>query len=419
MLPVVSRASGVYVYDEEGRAYLDGCSGAINVNLGHGVPEITQRMHEQIDQVNFVYRTQFRSRPLMELAERLSDLAPGGLNHVEFANSGSEGIEMALRLVTLLHSRRHNPHKCVVLTEEPSYHGMTAGALGASGHPLRRSGLQSLLGNQVTVARVRPTHGALRAGVEEWQEAIDRVGANRLAAVIVEPVGGAASGAVPCDREVLRFLRSAADEQRFVLVADEVMSGMGRTGRWFGCDHADIAPDVMVLGKGISAGYAAMSAVLVSDEIADALGRNIGSLVFGHTMAGAPLAAAASLAVTEYLVQHDLAERAATAGKHLSGLLETVCRRHRLVKDVRGLGLQQALGLHGDPERFPGISLDLTEAARAEGLLLYPAGCTPITESVLVAPPLTSTDEELTELVRRLDRALTLLAQPVPEPVAR
>ncbi|MFI2027691.1 aminotransferase class III-fold pyridoxal phosphate-dependent enzyme [Streptomyces buecherae] len=413
MLPVVSRASGVFVFDTEGREYLDGCSGAINVNLGHGLPDITKRMHEQLDRVNFVYRTQFRSQPLLELTERLVDLAPGDLNHVEFTNSGSEGIEMALRLVTLLHARKHNPLKCVVLTEEPSYHGMTAGALGASGHPLRRKDLQSLLANQATVARVRPKNGALRASVEDWQEAVDRIGPARLGAVIIEPVGGAASGAAPCDSEVLRFLRHAADEQRFVLVADEVMTGMGRTGRWFGCDHAGITPDVMVLGKGISAGYAAISAVLVSDRIVRALDRPVSSLVFGHTMAGAPLAAAAALAVTEYLVTHDLAARAAVAGEHLAGLLKRLCQRHPLVKDVRGTGLQRGLGLHGDPERFPGISLDLTEAARAKGLLVYPAGCTPVTESVLIAPPLTSTDAELDELARRLDGALSCLS-PTP-----
>ncbi|MEU3463976.1 aminotransferase class III-fold pyridoxal phosphate-dependent enzyme [Streptomyces sp. NPDC006733] len=414
MLPIVNRAQGVFVYDEEGREYLDGCSGAVNVNIGHAVPEIISRMHEQIDRVNFAYRTQFRSRPLLDLAARLAELAPGDLNQAQFCNSGSEAVEAALRLVTLVNARAHRPFKCVVLSEEPSYHGMTTGALAASGHPLRRQGLQSLLANQVTVARVRSSNEGLRASAEDWEDAINEIGPANLAAVIIEPVGGASSGAVPAPVEALRRLRELADEHRFLLIADEVMTGLGRTGRWFGCDHAGIAPDLMVLGKGLSGGYVPIAALLVSDQVAAALDAPVGQLLFGHTMAGAPLAAATSLAVVDYLVEHDIPRQAARAGEHLRPLLDALCRRHPMVTEVRGTGLQLALGLHADPDRFPGISLDLAEAARAQGLLLYPAGVTPATESVLVTPPLTISEQETDELALRLDRALTSLVPSAP-----
>ncbi|MFF6868381.1 aminotransferase class III-fold pyridoxal phosphate-dependent enzyme [Streptomyces sp. S1] len=410
MLPTVSHGAGVHVYDTEGREYLDGCSGAINTNLGHGLPEITSRMHRQLDAIAFAYRTQFTSEPLERLSALLTELAPGTLGNPVYGNSGSEAIEAALRLTTLFHSEAHRPFKCTVLTEEPSYHGMTAGALGASGHPARRHGLTPLLANQATVAKVRPRQGDMRADVEQWERAIEEVQPQNLAAVIVEPVGGASSGAVPCDPAVLRRLRELADEHGFLLIADEVMTGLGRTGTWFGCDHAGIVPDVLVLGKGVTAGYAPLSAVLVRDEIAAAFDRPLGSVVFGHTMAGAPLAAAAGLATVEYLKEHDVPALAARSGRHLRTLLEGLVDRHPVVRDVRGRGLQLALGLHA------GTAHDLVLAAREHGLLLYPAGVNALTESVLVAPPLNSTEAELEELAVRLDHSLTALT---PAPAAQ
>ncbi|MFI6038137.1 aminotransferase class III-fold pyridoxal phosphate-dependent enzyme [Streptomyces sp. NPDC051315] len=416
MLPTVSHGDGVHVYDTDGREYLDGCSGAINTNLGHGLTEITSRMHRQLDAISFAYRTQFTSEPLERLSGLLTDLAPGSLGHPLYCNSGSEAIEMALRLTTLLHARAYRPFKCTVLTEEPSYHGMTAGALGASGHPLRRQDLTPLLANQATVAKVRPRHGEMRADVDQWERAIDEVQAQNLAAVIVEPVGGASSGAVPCDPAVLRRLRELADRDGFLLIADEVMTGLGRTGAWFGCDHAGIVPDVMVLGKGMTAGYAPLSAVLVRDEIAAAFDQPLGSVLFGHTMAGAPLAAAAGLATVEYLKEHDIPARAERSGRYLRALLDGVAARHAVVRDVRGRGLQLALGLHADPDRSPGVSHDLVRSARDNGLLLYPSGVNALTESVMVAPPLNSTEAELEELTVRLDRSLAALT---PAPAAR
>ncbi|GGX44686.1 aminotransferase family protein [Streptomyces chryseus] len=411
MLPTVSRAEGVYVYDTDGREYLDGCSGAINVNLGHTVPEITDRMHQQIDSVCFTYRTQFHSPALAGLTEHLARLAPGDLNQVQYCNSGSEAIETALRLATLYHATAYRPFQCVVLTEEPSYHGMTAGALAASGHPLRRKDLTPLLANQSTVARVRPRQGALRADAEDWEKAIAEVGPHNLSAVVIEPVGGAASGAVPTDPETLVRLRELADEHGFLLIADEVMSGLGRTGRWFGCDHAGVTPDVLVLGKGLSAGFMPIAAVVVSDRIAASFDAPLSGVLFGHTMAGAPLAVATAAAVLDYLERQSIPARAARAGERLAERLTGLTGQHRLITDVRGRGLQLALGVQSDPDRFPGTSLDLVEAARAEGLLLYPAGVTPLTESVMVAPPLTVSDEEMDELVQRLDRAITRTTQ--------
>jgi hypothetical protein len=413
MLPLATHAHGAYVYDADGRDYLDGCSGAVNVNLGHGVREVTDRMHEQIDRICFAYRTQFRSEPLTRLTRHLAELAPGDLRHVQFCNSGSEAIEMALRLAMIMSSRQRDRSASLVLTEEPSYHGMTAGALGASGHPLRRRQLAPLLANQATVTRVRPGPGSLRPTTQDWERAISEAGGPAsLAAVLIEPVGGASSGAVPASWDALRRLRELADEHGFLLIADEVMSGMGRTGRWFGCEHADVVPDVLVLGKGISAGYAAISAIVVTEQVARRLGQPLDSLLFGHTMAGSPLAAATALAVVEYLRERDVPGRAARSGERLGRVLAGLSQRHRMVTGERGVGLQRALGLRPVPERFPGVSTDLVRAARDAGLLVYPAGISARYEAVMIAPPLTITDDDLAELARRLDRALTAIACP-------
>jgi adenosylmethionine-8-amino-7-oxononanoate aminotransferase len=295
---------------------------------------------------------------------------------------------------------------------------MTAGALGASGHPLRRRALDSLLANQATVARVRPRPGELRADLRQWEDVIERLGGSAIGAVIVEPVGGASSGAVPMPAGTLRGLRDLADEYGFLLIADEVMTGLGRTGAWFGCDHENVAPDLLAVGKGVAAGYVPIAAVMASAGVCGAFDGPVGGHVFGHTMAGAPLAAATALAVVSYAREHDLPARARTAGQRLERLLAGIRERHPLVRDVRGAGLQLALGLHSQPGRFPGVSLDVAAAAREEGLLVYPAGVTPAHESVMVAPPLTATGPEIDEVALRLDRAMCSLEPARPRSAA-
>ncbi|MEV5506067.1 aminotransferase family protein [Streptomyces orinoci] len=415
-LPMAASAQGSYVYDETGKDYLDASSGVLNVNLGHGNPQVLAAIRDQLAKVTFTHRTQFANRPLARLTEELLAVAPAGTGHVEYANSGSEANECALRIALAYHHRTGSPGRTVVLSEQPSYHGMTAGALALTGQPPKLDpSFAPLLPSALAAdgSRVRPVPGALRAGTEQWRHALDTVGRARVAAVIVEPVGGSSSGAAPMAEDTLRWLRAEADHHGFLLIADEVMSGFGRTGRWWACDHAGVAPDLLTSGKGLTGGYTSLAVTLVQERVAAAFERPLGSVVLGHTMSGNPLAAAASLAVLRQLRGQDLPARAAVLGAELLERLSKLGAPYPLVTGVRGRGLMLGLGLSGDPARPLELSRTLIAAARRHGLILCPGGIDATTESVMVAPPLTTSDHELTELLRRLECALGELPAPV------
>lgn len=408
-LPVVVSARGCYLYDEQGVDHLDASSGVLNVNLGHGHPQVLAAVADQLRRVTFVHRSQFTSLPARKLTAQLLEIAPDGTTHVEYANSGSEANETALRIALAHHHRKGAPERTVVLSEQPSYHGMTAGALALTGQPPKVDPAFAplLAGGVAAPERVRPAPGALRAGTAQWHEALDRVGRERLAAVIFEPVGGSSSGAAPMADDTLRFLREEADRHGFLLIADEVMSGFGRTGRWWGCDHAGVAPDLLTSGKGLTGGYTSLAVTFVAGRVVAALDRPVGAIALGHTMSANPLATATAGAVLDQLRKHDLPARAAGVGEALLARLDQLAVRHPLVTDVRGRGLMLGLGLAGSADRPLALARTLVAQARAHGLVLCPGGIDAATESVMVAPPLTVTEEELADLERRLDAALT------------
>ncbi|WP_017613959.1 aminotransferase family protein [Nocardiopsis salina] len=407
--PLIDHAEGVHMVDTEGRIYLDGCSGAINANLGHGHPEITTAIHAQIDRVCSAYRRQFGSSALSELSRELRALAPGECASVLYANSGSEAVETAARLSLAYHHERGRPERTLVLTEEPSYHGMTAGALSLSGHPLRRVGIEALLDNGSAGQRVRPKTPGQRADAHDWNRAIQEAGPSRIAAVIVEPVGGAATGAAVPDADTLPALRELADQHGFLLIADEVMTGLGRTGTWFASAAGGAVADLIAVGKGLTAGYATMSAVLVQAGLERELRSPAEDYVFGHTMAGNPLAAATSLAVVRYLRREDITVRVKEMGELLRSRLKSLLGEHpATLEGVRGAGLLQGLALRTSGRTPLASAAGLVQAAQEEGLLLYPSGVDSATESVLVAPALTITEGEVEELVTRLRSTLEL-----------
>jgi adenosylmethionine-8-amino-7-oxononanoate aminotransferase len=213
------------------------------------------------------------------------------------------------------------------------------------------------------------------------------------------------------DLDTLRWLRRTADRHGFLLITDEVMSGFGRTGRWFACDHAGITPDLLTSGKGLTCGYTTLAVTFVADHITRTFGDTpIGSVVLGHTMSGNPLAAATSLAVLRHLRAHNIPDRAAASGTALHHRLEDLRHRHPVITAVRGRGLMLALGIAGHPDQPLSIAHRLIDHARHRGLVLCPGGIDTTTESVMIAPPLNSTPDELDELVTRLDTALTDLA---------
>ncbi|MFI6519872.1 aminotransferase class III-fold pyridoxal phosphate-dependent enzyme [Spirillospora sp. NPDC050679] len=403
--PVAVRARGARVWDEHGREYIDGSSGAVCVNLGHGVPEVLAAMRAQAERITFVHRSQFAHHAVRDLSTEILAIAGPGYREVVFTNSGSEATETALRLA--LHHHAADPARAVVLTQFPSYHGMTAGALGVSGHPPRRRHLGALHdGSATTVPVASGDLGRLLPDLADWRAAFARTGPERIAVVLLEPVGGAASGACEVPDEVLRGLRDLCDSSGALLAVDEVMTGFGRTGRWFGHCRSGVTPDLVVTGKGLSAGYTPIGACLVGDRVLP--GRSATDLAFGHTMGGNPLSAATALAVLAHTREHDLPGRAERTGAVLrEGLAETAASVPFLGAP-RGCGLLLALPVHQNPEGFARAPLAARICAAAErhGLIVYPAGVDHRFQAVLVTPPLTVDDADLRELLARLRAAV-------------
>ncbi|WP_250282032.1 MULTISPECIES: aminotransferase class III-fold pyridoxal phosphate-dependent enzyme [unclassified Frankia] len=409
--PQIASGRGIYLYDEEGRRYLDGCSGAVVANIGHGVTEVNAAIAAQAEQIAFVYRTQFDNAPAVRLQRRLASLTPGDLDAVTLVNSGSEANEAAIRLAVQYWRAVGQPGKTRILARRTSYHGMTMGALSLSGHPHRREGLESLL---IDVPRVVSPYacppGQGREWAADWDRMIREVGADQVAAVIVEPVVGAAGGAIPSPPGYLLELRTICDRHGVLLIADEVMTGLGRTGVWFASAVDGVVPDIVTVGKGMSAGYAPMAAMITRvglDRTVRATGTD---RVFGHTYSGNPLGAAACLAVLDYLEDHDLLLRAREAGSILREGLLSLAQRHPAISDVRGQGLLLGMELAG-VDVGPHAAQRLTDLAFDCGLLLYPAGTDESPDAVIIAPPLVIEDGQLDELLGLLDESLTLLEQ--------
>ena len=427
--PLIDRGEGIYLFDDTGKRYLDGSSGAVVANLGHGVPEIVQAMAAQASRVAFVYRTQFGSQPLEDLAAAVCRLTPPGLEHCFFVNSGSEATEIALKLARQYHLEAGRPTKYWAISRWTSYHGGTLGALSLSGHPARRRSLAPLLHPFPAIppaycyrcfAGLTYPQCELRCAAE-LETAILRLGPQYVAAFFAEPIVGASGGAIVPPPGYFQTIRQICSRHQVLLIADEVMTGFGRTGRNFGLDHWEIAPDIMVLGKGISAGYMALAGVVVSDEVYAALQEGSGRFTAGHTLANHPLACATGVAVVRYLLEHDLVRRAAELAPYLGTRLQELANRHPTVGEVRGKGLFWGLEFvrqRQSREPFPpetGFTAALVAECFRRGLIVYSAAGgvdDSRGDAILVAPPLVIDRHQVDELVGLLEESLTALERP-------
>ncbi|MEU9823051.1 aminotransferase class III-fold pyridoxal phosphate-dependent enzyme [Pseudonocardia alni] len=417
-LPTVSHGEGVFLYDVDGRGYLDGSSGAVAANLGHGNAPIADALYGQASRVAFAHRTQWQAPPVTELAELIAARTPGALDRVLFLSGGSEANEAAMRFALAHHRAHGRPERTGFLSRRTSYHGSTLGALSLTGQGGRRAGVEGLLH---PFPALHPAGGAL-PDADGLRAELARTDPTGLAAVVTEPVGGASGAALvpgPGYHAVLREWCTAND---VLWIADEVMAGMGRTGRWFAVEHDGVVPDLLVLGKGISGGYAPLSAVVVDSGVADAVLDDLGHVSFGHTYSNSPLTCAVGVAVVGEMERLDLVGNAGRQGGLLAELLTGLAARHAVVHEHRGRGLLRGVELRdpatGDP--FPDAgraTREVLRAARDQGLLLYPAAQGMYGgrgDGFLVAPPLTITGSEIRELVARLDRALTAVGSRRP-----
>jgi adenosylmethionine-8-amino-7-oxononanoate aminotransferase len=421
--PEISHGKGVYLYDVHGKRYLDGSAGAVTASIGHGVQEVLDAMAEQAGKVAFVYRSHFTSRAAEELCERLAELSPGDVNWTFLVNSGSEATETAMKVAIQYWQEAGRPQKSRVLSRWMSYHGITMGALSMSGHVLRRRRFVSQL-DDLPVARTPYPYRSPYAGTpqeqaeryaDELETAIARLGAENVAAFIAEPIVGATGGAVVPPDGYFQRIREICDKHEVLLIADEVMTGIARTGRMFAMEHWGVAPDMITLGKGIGAGYTPIAATMVSERVIDVIRRGSGSIMGGHTLSANPLSAATALAVLDYVQKNDLVERSARLGQVLSDKLKAVAETSAIVGDVRGLGLMIGIEFVQDKatkqpfELATNITGKIIRKAFNNGLLIYPAqgGLDgQAGDAVIISPPLTIDEAQIDELVESFARSL-------------
>jgi hypothetical protein len=423
-LPVAVAGRGVELFDRDGRVYIDASGGAAVSCLGHGHPDVIGALHEQADRLAYAHTGFFTSEPAEELADMLVANAPAGISHVYFVSGGSEAVEAALKMARQYFVEKGEPQRRAIIARRQSYHGNTLGALAAGGNAMRRAQFQPLLAE---THHIEPCYAyrhkrdgeseeeyGLRAA-QALEDKIQELGAETVMAFIAEPVVGATAGAVPAVPGYLKRVREICDRHGVLLILDEVMCGMGRTGTLHACTQDGVAPDLMTIAKGLGGGYQPIGAVLLSRAIFDAFANGSGLFQHGHTYIGHPMACAAALAVQRVIERDGLLENVRTMGEQLRSLLAERLGAHPHVGDLRGRGL--FLGLEIVEDRAtkapfdPALKLHarIKQAAMARGLMVYPAGGTidgARGDHVLVAPPFIVEDQDLDRIVDRLGAAL-------------
>ncbi|MCV2867006.1 aspartate aminotransferase family protein [Defluviimonas sp. WL0002] len=422
--PRAVRGQGCYIFDETGKAYLDASGGAAVSCLGHSDPDVIAAVQNQVAQLAFAHTGFFTSGPSEDLADLLIANAPGSLDRVYFVSGGSEAVEAAIKLARQYHLERGDPGRRRLIARRQSYHGNTLGALAAGGNQWRRQPFEPLL---IEVSHIAPCYEyvlreagesaedyGLRAA-QELEDEILRLGPGNVMAFIAEPVGGATIGAVPPVPGYFRRIREICDRYGVLLILDEVMCGMGRTGHLFACEAEGVAPDILCIAKGLGAGYQPIGAMLCSKEIYSAIEEGSGFFQHGHTYLGHPVATAAGLAVLRKLLDADLAARSARMGERLSLALRDTFGQHPHVGDIRGRGLFIGMEFVADRERKSpfdpalGIAARLKAAAFDAGLVCYPMSGTrdgKLGDHVLLAPPFILEDRQIEEIIDKLARAI-------------
>ena len=422
--PRAVAGDGPYLIDSNGKRYIDASSGAAVSCLGHSDREVIAAIKAQLDQLPYAHTSFFTTEPAEALAEDLVAHAPAGLNHVYFCSGGSEAVEAAIKFARQYAVESGQGSREFLIARRQSYHGSTLGALSAGGRESNRRGFEPLL---APVRHVSPCYeyrdrradetqeGYARRLAAELEAEILKLGSQRVFAFIAETVSGATLGAVTPPPGYFRRIRETCDRHGILLILDEVMCGMGRTGSLHACEQEGVAPDLMAIAKGLGGGYQPVGAVLIGQKIIDAIAAGTGFFQHGHTYIGHPVACAAALAVQQVLARDRLVERCATQGRRLREALDETFREHPYVGDVRGRGLFQAIELVADRgTKAPfdpklKVSARIKQAAMGLGLMTYPMGGTidgARGDHVLLAPPFIVSDDELDLVIERLVEAV-------------
>ena len=422
--PVAVAGEGCYIIDSTGKRYLDGSGGAAVSCLGHDHPAVIDAVREQIGRLAFAHTGFFTSEPAEALARLLAAQAPPGIEHVYFVSGGSEAVEAAIKLARQYFVERGMPERRHIIARRQSYHGNTLGALAAGGNAWRRQAFAPLL---VETSHIAPCYAyrerrddeserAFGARVaDELETEIQRLGPDNVMAFIAEPVVGATLGAVPATTGYFARIREICDRHGVLLILDEVMCGMGRTGYLFASEADDVRPDIVTIAKGLGAGYQPVGAMLCSGDIYRTIETGSGFFQHGHTYLGHPTACAAALAVVTTLLDEQLIGRAQVQGAKLKAALEDRFGAHPHIGDIRGRGL--FLGMEFVADRATKTPFDPVEArhrafkvaAFEAGLVCYPMGGTidgRHGDHVVLAPPFIISDDQIGEMCDKLDVAV-------------
>jgi adenosylmethionine-8-amino-7-oxononanoate aminotransferase len=423
-LPVAVGGQGIELIDTTGKRYLDASGGAAVSCLGHGHPAVTEALHKQLDKLAYAHTSFFTTDVAEQLADRLIADAPAGISHVYFVSGGSEAVEASLKMARQYFMERGEPQRRHVIARRQSYHGNTLGALATGGNEWRRAPFSPLL---METHHIDPCFAyrfqqpgesdvayGLRAA-DALEQKILELGGDTVMAFVAETVVGATAGAVPPVGPYFKRVREICDKYGVLLILDEVMCGMGRTGSLHACEQEGIAPDLMTIAKGLGGGYEPIGAVLLAGKIYESFAKGSGFFQHGHTYMGHPLACAAGLAVQETIRRDNLLANVTAMGAHLRRRLGERFGNHAHVGDIRGRGLFQAIELVEDrltkapfdPARK--LNVRVKKAAMACGLMVYPMGGTidgTRGDHVLLAPPFIVNASQIDEIVDRLGSAV-------------
>lgn len=428
--PVVVQGEGIYLYDTEGNRYIDGSGGSAAVTaIGHGVPEVVDAIARQAATLAYAPTHAFATEAIEACARIIVEhFAPPGLDRVWFVSGGSEATENAVKMALQYHRDRGEASRHLVIGRWSSFHGATLASLGYGGNTGRRRPYAAVTGNWEHIApcfEYRCWQGSHCPPCDlscAWQleRVIRQVGPENVAAFIAEPVVGATLGAVSASGGYFQVIREICDRYGVLFIADEVMTGFGRTGRNFAIQHWRVTPDLIACAKGIAGGYAPLGAVIARSEIVSEVRKTRGSFVIGHTAAGNPLSCATGAAVLQYVIDHDLVANAAAVGGYALERLCELATRHAMIGDVRGLGL--LLGVEFVQDRatkqpFPAgwqVAKRIGQATLERGLVSYPGTGTvdgAMGDHLLYAPPLTITRQQVEELIAIFDASLAAVAE--------
>ena len=423
------RGEGCYLIDKTGKRYFDGSGGAAVSCLGHSNQRVQQAIKDQVDKLAFAHTGFFTNDPAEELADLLIDNAPGNLERVYFVTGGSEAVEAAIKLARQYHLENGEPQRRHLIARRQSYHGNTLGALSAGGNAWRRQQFAPIL---IEMSHIAPCYEYAERETDETpfdygqrvanelEAEIRRLGEDRVMAFIAEPVVGATLGAVPAVEGYYKRIREICDTYGVLLIFDEVMCGMGRTGYLFAHEAEGISADIVTIAKGLGAGYQPIGAMLCTGEIYDAIAQGSGFFQHGHTYLGHPVATAAGRAVVQELLEHGHIQNVRAMGSYLEARLRQHFEQHPHVGDIRGRGL--FWGVEFVSDRTTKASIDpsinfagrLKKAALSEGLVCYPMQGTrdgQHGDHVLLAPPFIASEHELDQAVEMLKRAIEQTAK--------